>query len=126
MNATPTPKPIVQPQTSRHATLQRVGHDDLLVIHPRRIFDSIKVSSLSFEASGNRSVGFDILLLKVRIVTLFFGGFFYARSFSSLHGGLGGGASAHRFLWRGLLTPFNLPPVFRSSDGRNLSIGAFL
>ena len=34
MNATPTPKPIVQPQTSRHATLQRLVFDELLVLDP--------------------------------------------------------------------------------------------
>jgi len=72
-------------------------------------------------ASGYSSVGFSSLFTMVRIVTIFFGGFFYARSFSSLHGGLGEGASARRFLWRGIPIPFNLPPVFGISDGRNLA-----
>jgi len=76
--------------------------------------------------AGIPVIGFGSLFMMVRIVTSFFGGFFYARSSSSLCGGLGGGASARCFRCGSLPTPFNLPPVFGSSDGWNSTLGASL
>jgi len=80
---------------------------------------------LKLNTLSNSLIGFDIPLTLVRIVTIFIGGFFYARSFSSLYGGLDGRASARRFLGSGMSIPFNPPPEFDISDGRNNYQGAF-
>jgi len=83
-------------------------------------------ASLSFASLGNSSIGFSSLFTLVRTVTISIGGFFYARSFNTLYGGLSEGASARRSLGSGLLTSFNSPPVFSSSDGGNNHQGAQL
>jgi len=90
------------------------------------MFDKQKVTGFTCGIAAIVAVGFCSLFTSVRMVTTFVGGFFYARSFSSLYGGLSGGASARCFLGSSLQTPFNLPPVFCSSDGRNNYQGASL
>jgi len=76
--------------------------------------------------SGNSSVGFESSLIEVDATTTLLGGFFVSVFQLTSMVGWMVGASARRFLSHGLSTPFNLPPAFESSDGRNLRLGASL